>query len=155
MSTSKKNDKPQMSLGLEYSGNRLLQFLSFRTKKYVNIIEQFSYWRSPLVWLLIFLNVVFAYSLISFVSGTAGIPPEIPLFPFSPQIDGVMFDTSLVSTLVIIFGLTQFIVILISFRLYYKLKDLSQFVLAISALLTVLFFLALYKSIEITLPTMS
>ena len=152
MSKTKNQSKPQLKLGLGYSGSKFFQFISYRIKRYVVLLEQFSYWRSPLVWLLIFLNVVFSYAIISFSSSAHSLPPEISLFHYAGRLQDILFDSSLIPILVVIFGLIQFIVLLISSHIHYKLRDLSQFILAISVLLTILFFLSLYKSISVTLP---
>lgn len=150
----KHNEKePQLELGLTVPGNQFAARVKHRTRYVVLLLEQFSYWRSALLWFLILTNVVCSYALFSILKTVEGVPPTIPLLYYADSTSGILVETHVIPYFTAIYLGIQCFIIFLCFRLHFKVRALSQFLLIISILLTVLFFAGLYKSITLTLPS--
>lgn len=143
--------EPQLVLGLKYSENRFLRFFLYRAQKFTLLLDQLSFWRSPILWLLIFTNGMLFYLLYpSLISEK--LPPGIPIFNYALTTNSVLFPSENLFYFLGAFLGAQLFSVYIASRTYYRLKQLSLFILLSSILSTFLFGVTMYKSISLTLP---
>ncbi|MDD3661482.1 MAG: hypothetical protein PHG63_00265 [Candidatus Dojkabacteria bacterium] len=149
---NKKQKDTQMPLHLRYSGIRVLDVLRFKISRTAVLLDHFSFWRSPLLWLIIFINITVSYLCLAYLFRRPDLPPAIPLLYFSHETSTVQVTQSTVYTLFFAHLVVQALVLYSAARLFYKVKHVSFFIL-ISALLTAfLFYTTILKSILLTLP---
>lgn len=149
---SKREKEPQLRLGLEYSGNKLFDYLRYRINKWIIVLDQFSFWRSPLLWLVIFMNGTFTYGVFHLLLTERSFPPTIPLLYYLPDPSAALFSVTQIPYLILFYLIGQAILVYLSARLFYRAKDLSSFTLFTASLITLLFFVTLYKSILLIRP---
>lgn len=140
-------------MNLKYKGIPFIQSLIHKMRNFSIILEQFNYWRSGLLWFVIFTNlavsILVAYKIYSF---QADLPKELPII-LSQQTS----ESKFISTPYILIALSvniaiQIISIAIGGKLYFRLKHVSFFILVCSTVASALFFLSINKSINMALP---
>lgn len=151
MTPKNRNKEPQLALGLKYSENRIIRFILYRARRISLILDQLTFWRSPVLWLLLFLNGVLIYSLLPLLTSDK-LPPDVPIFYYGLTTETILFPSDWLEYLFAGFLATQFVSILVSSGLYYRLKQLSFFILLSSILTTFLFGITVFKSVTLTLP---
>ena len=152
METKRKNDEPQIKMGLKFSGSKVLEYLRHRLRTVTTLLDQYTFWRSPILWLILFMNVVFTYVILTQILKTNLLPPSIPLFYYTSKSAPLLIEVDIIPYIIVIYLSLQMIGIFVASKLYFRLKTLSTFTLLVCILATFLFYLALYKSITLTLP---
>lgn len=151
---SKRRKKPiQIDLDLEYKGIAFFQRLRLKVKRISLILDQFSFWRSALLWFVIFINTALSiYTTVFIYNNQEILPPTIPLLSFIQNPEQQFIKITQIS-LIIIGNLTiQFISIIISARNFFKLKYISHMILVSSLISTIILFISIYKTLIMVLP---
>lgn len=153
MEKNKKQKEPQLHLGLEYTGNKTLERIRYKSRKFFIFLDQFAFWRSPLLWLFLFVNIVIGYLFFTSFHSASNLPPTIPLLYYLPSAKSIIVPTDYVPMTFGIHWILQAVCIYLAAKQFYRLKLFSNFILLSATLSSLLFFVAIFKSITVTLPS--
>jgi len=142
-----------MNMALEHRGFALFQRLGSKLRRISLILDQFSYWRSALLWLVIFINTTFSiYTTIFIYNNQQNLPSTIPLLFFIQNPEQQFIKTTQISLIIIGNLAIQLISISISAKNFFKLKYISHMILVCSLSSTIILFVSIYKSLSMVLP---
>lgn len=153
MKKDKEEKEKQLPLNIEYKGIKTFERLHYRSSKIFAILDQFAFWRSPLLWLLIYVNLLLSYIFLRHYY-TVDTPPTIPLLYYLPNDNDILVSSSSLPLFLLAHSVLQFTGIYISAKMYYKLKQYSKFIILASLLVTLFFYTAMFKSLILTLPSL-
>jgi hypothetical protein len=144
--------EPQLDMNLKFSNFAFVNKIIYRLKKSTAFLDQFNFWRSPVLWLQIFvITFTTIYGAIFIYQKRTLLPDEIPLFFFQQETTARFINIDAVLILMAGNILLQIISIFISSRVFFKFKFLSHFVLLNSIVSNIVFNLALFKVLRLTL----
>lgn len=152
MKKNKEDKEKQLPLEIEYKGNKTFERLHYKSSKIFVILDQFAFWRSPLLWLLIFVNLGLSYAFLHLYY-SVDTPPAIPFLYYIPDDNDVLVPTVSLPLFLLAHSVLQFICVYISAKMYYKLKHYSRFIILASILVTLFFYTTMFKSLMLTLPS--
>lgn len=142
--------RPQIEMGLKYSGSSLLGAVHFRLKKFSTLFNQFIFWRSPLLWFIVFVNASATTFLTTWIYANMDkLPSEITFhyYLFEQSAKFITITDTINKIFVHIF--IQFVTLIIASRISPRFRQLSTFILVCSAITSLAFFLALYKALSL------
>ncbi|MBN2101111.1 hypothetical protein JW710_04465 [Candidatus Dojkabacteria bacterium] len=144
-------EKPsQLGLGIKYKGSPFLQRVSLRYRRISRIMDQFSYWRSPVLWLAIFLNTSLSIiTAVYFYNNITKIPSSIALFYYYQSPSKRFINSTNVILIVLTNLIVQLFAIIVGGRLYFKSKTLAYFIQTISIITTLALFISIYKPLSL------
>jgi hypothetical protein len=151
---AKKNAlKPkQIDMNLKYSNFSFLNKWFYKLRKSAMMLEQFNFWRSPLLWLQIFtVSFTTIYSAIFLYQRRTDLPNQISLFYFQQNPDLRYINTDSILILIAVNILFQLISMFISSKVFFKCKFLSNFVLINSIFSNIFLNIAIFKILRLTL----
>jgi hypothetical protein len=151
MKEDKKQREKQLSLGIEYRGNKTVERIHYKSRRIFLLLDQFAFWRSPLLWLLIFVNAGLGYLFLSLFF-SADTPPTIPLMYYLANESDALVPAISLPFFVAAHFVLQAAGVYVAGRMYYKLKQYSRFLLMASIVVTMLFYATMFKSLTLTLP---
>ncbi len=150
---SKPKKETQMKLGIKYHGIPFFQRIKSRVWKTSVVLEQFVYWRSPLVWLSVFVNASFSILVATwFFSKTDVMPPFVPLFYYFHEIERTMIASSYIPLIIGVNVLMQLLLMIINAKIFLTSRGLSRFLMCCTTLIALLFYAAIYKTISLSIP---
>ncbi len=144
-----KKKEPQMKMGLKYSGN-ILNRIKYRLLKISAFLDQFKFWRSPLLWFDIFINAAATtYSTTWIYSNWDKLPDEITFFYyFSNESKRFISLTDVINT-IFIYLFIQLVSVILAYKISSRFRPLATFLLVCIAITSVTFFISLYKSLSL------
>ena len=145
-----KND-PQLALGLSFKGSRLLEFMKYKVGKFMILLDEVSYWRQPLLYLIMFIDGILGYWLFSIVLRSGLLPPKVPLLFYSVKTDTLIRSNDTLFLFLFLLAL-HVLAIYISSKLFYRFRQLSTFILLACCFSSIIFFISVYKSLSLTFP---
>ncbi|MEA3357114.1 MAG: hypothetical protein U9Q67_01650 [Patescibacteria group bacterium] len=140
--------QPQMDMDLKLSGIPFLQRLRFRSKKMSRLLDQFIYWRSALLWFVIFINTALPLLMTAFLyKHIRNLPSEVILLHFSQDTEYRFINTSDLTIVILVNLFIQCGAAIIGSKLYFKLKQVSILILLCSILSAILTYISIYKTL--------
>jgi hypothetical protein len=152
MRKDKEEKEKQLPLEIEYKGNKTFERLHYKSSKLFIILDQFAFWRSPLLWLLIFVNIGLAYGFMHLYLSIEA-PPAVPLLYYLSDDKDIPVPALSLPLFLLVHSVLQCTGVYVSARMYYKLKQYSRFIMLASILVTLLFYATMFKSLTLTLPS--
>lgn len=150
MKKSKKES--QMEMGLRYSGSNLFKLIRYRLSKISTLLDQYMFWRSPLLWFVIFINIgATVFSTTWIYSNITKLPDQVALFYFNfDQSNRFIEIPDLVTFIFLNLGL-QVVTVMLASKVSTRFKPLSSFLLTCSAITSLAFYIALYKALSLVI----
>ncbi len=149
---TKEEERPQMGMDLQFSRFSFLHKLLYQLKRSAWVLEQFSFWRSPILWLQIFVTTFTTiYGAIFIYQKRIDLPDKIPLLYFRQDVASRLINTDTVLIILAVNVALQIVSIFVSSRIYFKFKFLSHFLILCSIISNIFFNLALFKVLRLTL----
>jgi len=147
---SRKSKQPQIQMGLKFSGNSVIKVLQYRITRLSAILDQYLFWRTPLLWFNIFLNVAAStYTLTWLYSNLDKLPREVSLWYYFLEESNRFYSSSNIPELLIVNAVFQAISLLLAHKVSQRFRPLSMFLLICICIASITFYLALYKSISL------
>lgn len=146
----KSKKQAQLKMGLKFPGSSIVKAIQDRLSKISTLLDQYMFWRSPALWFIIFINVGASIFYSTWIfSNSDKLPEEIALFyyNFDPAERFMAIDD--IPGLIFVNILIQAITIILTSKVSSRFKPLSTFMLTVSSLSSVSFYLALYKAISL------
>ena len=152
MMGNKDTKNQQEKLDLKYSGFPFIERINHRIGKYYVVLDQFNFWKSSSLWVVIFLNIIGSFFVINLVLSNAGsIPQQIPIFFYLKSMDSRFIDLNTLLILIASNIFIQLFTIYISNKTYFKMRNLSVIVLITLIISSSLFYLSIFKSLRMLL----
>lgn len=151
MSNKKDVKDPQLSLGLSFRNSRLAEYLRYKITKLLILLDEVSFSRLPILYLVIFIDATLGYWLYFVVLRSRQLPPYLPILYFSPQVNTLTATNDLLNLFFFLIAL-HLLSIYVSSKIFYKLRQLSNLLLLCCVLTSILFFITTYKSASLSLP---
>lgn len=147
-----RNEAKQIPLGIKQKGIPFIQRFIYRMRKTSLLLDRFAYWRSPLLWLVIFINLVCGIALIVIMFQNWGLlPQQIPILYYHQTQELRFISPTLIVEIIFIQVFLQFVTLILGGRIVYKYKRISIYTLIISCISSVAFFASVYKAISMFL----
>jgi hypothetical protein len=142
----------QLNMDLKFSRLSFIHKIIYKAKKSSVILDQFNYWRSPILWLQIFvITFTTVYGAIFIYQKRTELPNTIPFFFFQQDVTARFIPTDSVLILMAVNIIFQFFSIYVASKTFFKFKFLSTFILINSIVSNIIFNLALFKVLRMTL----
>lgn len=151
MKKSSKESDPQLSLGLSFKDLRLVEYARYRISKTLIMLDEVSFWRLPVLYFMICIDLTVGYWLYFSVIRSGLLPPFIPILYYAPQVDTITASNDILGLYFFLIAL-HILLVYVASKLFYRLRPLSVLVLLGCILTTLLFTVTIYKSASLTLP---
>lgn len=151
MSKNTPHKDSQLTLGLSFRNSRFAEYVRYKITKLLILLDEVTFSRLPVLYLVIFIDATLGYWLYFIVLGSQKLPPYFPILYFSPQVDTLTATSDMLNLFFFLLSL-HFLSIYVSSRIFYKLRQLSILLLLCCILTSVLFFITVYKSASLSLP---
>ena len=147
---NRKKKQTQIKMGLKYTGGSIFKKIQFRISRFSILLDQYMFWRTPLLWFDIFLNVAASIFATTWIySNTDKLPGEVSLwYYFFEDIRRFSSSTDIIS-LVFIHLTIQMITLVIAYKISPRFRPLATFLLVCICITSISFYIAIYKSLSL------
>lgn len=144
--------EPQIDMGLKYHGIPFIQKFLYRIRRFSIFLDQFNYWRLPLLWLLIFLTAASSAILTLYLfTNIENLPEQLPLLNSLSTPKDRLFYSSQITILLMINISIQIVTVIIGMKLFFKSKQITTMLLIISVLASIFLFIGIFKPMNMAL----
>ena len=149
MKKSKKK-QTQIKMGLKYSGGSIFKRIRYRISKFSILLDQYMFWRTPLLWFDIFLNVTATILSTTWIySNWDKLPDKVSLwYYFFDDIKRFNSSTDIIN-LIFIHLAIQTVSLLLAYKISPRFRPLATFLLVCICIASLSFYIAIYKSLSL------
>jgi hypothetical protein len=155
LSTSKLKPKvsrkqTQISMSLKFPGSNLFKQIKHRFSKISTLLDQYMFWRSPLLWFIVFVNAGSTILITTWIySNLDKLPDQVSIFYYHFNQSSRFIETTDITSFIFLNIFLQIVMILIASKVSQRFKPLSTFLLTCSTITSITFYIAIYKSLSL------
>ncbi|MFH1547135.1 MAG: hypothetical protein ABIC57_01460 [bacterium] len=140
----------QIKMGLKYTGGNIFQKIQFRISKFSTLLDQYLFWRTPILWFDVFINIAASIFVTTWLyTNYNNLPEDVSLWYFFFDESRRFVSLTEIINLVFIHLLIQAITLLIAYKVSSRFRPLANFLLVCICIASLTFYIALYKSLSL------